>query len=134
MVGDSAASVETTVKLMEDRPASVPMVVESQGPTELQPEKGVALASAGVIAASKRPHPPPATTVLKRRRLRPFCNIAEKRGGGRYVVSGPAWYCFYCGELIDLTVEPGIDLFALRSTETFCGTGSPKTAEGWVPS
>ncbi|KAH6922425.1 hypothetical protein HPB50_013598 [Hyalomma asiaticum] len=57
-VGDSAASVDTTVKVMEDRPASVPMAVESQGPTELQPDKGVALTSAGVTVASKRPHPP----------------------------------------------------------------------------
>ncbi|KAH6942305.1 hypothetical protein HPB50_003813 [Hyalomma asiaticum] len=57
-VGDSAASVDTTVKVMEDRPASVPMAVESQGPTELQPDKGVALTSAGVTVASKRPYPP----------------------------------------------------------------------------
>lgn len=57
-VGDSAASVDTTVKVMEDRPASVPMAVESQGPTELQPDKGVALTTAGVTVASKRPHPP----------------------------------------------------------------------------
>ncbi|KAH6933077.1 hypothetical protein HPB50_011857 [Hyalomma asiaticum] len=43
---------------MEDRPACVPTVVESQGLKELQPEKGVALTSAGVIVASTRPHPP----------------------------------------------------------------------------
>ncbi|KAH6935376.1 hypothetical protein HPB50_005405 [Hyalomma asiaticum] len=57
-VGDSAASVDTTVKAMGDRPASVPIAVETQGPTELQPDKGVALTSAGVAVASKRPHPP----------------------------------------------------------------------------
>ncbi|KAH6946746.1 hypothetical protein HPB50_014832 [Hyalomma asiaticum] len=57
-VGDSAATVETTVKVMADRPASAPMAVESQGPTELQPEKGIALTPAGVTVASTRNHPP----------------------------------------------------------------------------